>query len=305
MESYKDIWWKSHDGLNLYARDYQHADSARLLSPSVHEGERPPTIVCIHGLTRNSADFAQLCDHLAQGYRVVAVDVRGRGRSDCDPNPMNYHPATYAEDMLALFDKLGLGKVILIGTSMGGLISMLVATQQPQRVGAIVLNDIGPEVHAPGLERIKEYVAEPNTVANWDEAAKALSASHQREYPDFVEEDWALFARNLYREGDDGRPILNYDPNIAVPMQAMGDTPSPDLWAVFDYLKNIPLLVVRGEYSDILTRECVEAMRNQHPRCCAVEVAHRGHAPLLTEPRAVNAIEHFLEAVTQSPSAAT
>ena len=159
MSNYTDVWYQSTDGLKLYARDY----------PCRAGGvAQKATILCMHGLTRNSADFAGLAEHLSERFHVLSVDQRGRGRSEYDSVTSNYTPIIYVQDMFTLLDHLGLGEVILVGTSMGGLMSMLMAAMQPGRVRAIVLNDIGPELDPRGLERIKSYVGKSRPVSNWE-----------------------------------------------------------------------------------------------------------------------------------------
>lgn len=291
---YNDLWYETRDGLQLYARDYAPRRALDKTALQNDDSQRP-TVLCIHGLTRNSADFSELSEQLSEYYRVLSLDLRGRGRSDYDPNPLNYHPGTYADDVAALLAQLDLRSVVLVGTSLGGLVSMLLMTLCPQRIAGIVMNDIGPEINRDGLARIRDYVCEPIAVTNWQEAIAAVRQINQREYPDFSDADWRAFTRNLYRENERGNPVLNYDPNISLLMQQNPpEQNNADLWPVFDAVKSTPLLVVRGALSDILTRECVEKMRAQHPAFESCEVANCGHAPLLIEQTVVNHIERFL-----------
>lgn len=275
MDSYTDCWYHSSDGLRLYARDY-HCRNLENLNPE--------TVLCMHGLTRNSADFASLANHLCERYRVIAVDQRGRGRSDYDPVAANYTPMTYVQDMFTLLDQLKITEVILVGTSMGGLMSMLMAAIQPQRISKMIINDIGPEVDPRGLERIESYVGKSGPVNSWDEAVAQCRSVNSMAFPDFSDEQWLDFTQGVYRE-EDGVPVLAYDPAIA---QAMQDKESgavpPNLWSVFEKSVAIPMLVVRGADSDILSRECVEGMRGRHSGLVVAEIPHRGHAPTLTEP---------------------
>lgn len=282
MQKYNDYWFQSDDGLTLYARDYQHH------SPQA-------TILCIPGLTRNSADFSHLCEHLADQFRVVAVELRGRGRSEYDPNPRNYHPGVYVQDMVALLDSLQLESVVLIGTSLGGLISMFLTAMQSNRITAVVINDIGPEVNQDGLDRIKSYVCNPSPVSNWEEAISKTREVHGREFPNFSDADWALFTNNLFRENSEGQPELNYDPAISVLLeQNQDDVVPPDLWPAFNAMGPVPLLLLRGELSDILARECVAKMQRIKPDMQFTEVANCGHAPLLTESESLQSINTFL-----------
>ncbi|MDO8860263.1 alpha/beta hydrolase [Haliea sp. E1-2-M8] len=282
MTEFADLWYHSTDGLRLYARDY------------AGPGPDAPVALCMHGLTRNSADFAGLAPHLAQRYRVLVADQRGRGRSDYDPAPANYQPGTYVQDMFALLDSQGVEQALLVGTSMGGLMAMLMAAMQPARVSGIILNDIGPVVDPAGLERIKSYVGKSEPVADWQQAAAQVRAINGDAFPDFTDEDWLAFSRALYREMD-GRPVLAYDPAIAQPMAASDDNAvPPDLWPVFESIRALPILVLRGAHSDILASSCVAEMQRRKPDLVSAEIPRRGHAPTLDEPESRRAIDSFL-----------
>lgn len=286
MSQYQDLWFKSHDGLNLYTRDY----------PCTAPNEpSPKTIVCIPGLTRNSADFTQLSERLSSHFRVLAVDLRGRGKSDYDPNPENYHPGVYYQDMVALLDTLKLTQVILLGTSLGGLVSMILSAANPSRILSVILNDIGPVANPAGLDRIKSYIRKHKKVNNWDEAIAITKEIHASGYPTFKEADWRNFTSNIYRENADGQPELSYDPAISKPLdQPPSDQVSSNLWPAFETMRPIPTLVVRGELSDILSMDCVDQMRRIHPQMEYAEVPKCGHAPTLNEPKAQLAIDQFL-----------
>ena len=293
MANYTDVWYHSSDGLRLYARDY---------SCSADGSECPPTVLCMHGLTRNSADFAGLAEHLSKNYRVLAADQRGRGRSQYDSVTGNYTPLTYVQDMFTLLDESRVDEVILVGTSMGGLMSLLMAAMQPGRVRAMVINDIGPEIDPRGLERIKSYVGKAQPVSNWEEAVAQARAIAGIAFPDFSEEQWLDFARGVYRE-DDGVPVMAYDPAIAQPMESEESGAIPaDLWPVFEAVGTMPFLLLRGETSDILARDCVEKMQRLKPDMQFVEVPHRGHAPTLTEPTSLVAIDAFLAQLSDWPA---
>jgi pimeloyl-ACP methyl ester carboxylesterase len=283
VATYRECFYPSGDGLTLYARDYATA------------GAQAPVVLCLHGLSRNSADFESLASRLAGRYRVLVPDQRGRGRSDYDPHSANYQPATYVRDMFTLLEHLGLGEVLVIGTSMGGLMGMMMAALAPARVAALVLNDIGPEVDPTGLARIKSYVGKTAPVGSWAEAVAQARALNAREFPDFDEDQWQRFTRALYRERD-GVPELAYDPAIAAPIAAAESAAvPPDLWPLFEGLSQ-PVLVLRGAHSDILSPACAQDMARRGQRCQLVEVPRRGHAPTLEEAEAVAAIEAFLAA---------
>ncbi len=285
MTDYMDYYYDSPDGLRLYARDYPHAAAKA-------------SILCMHGLTRNSADFEGIAAHLAPDYRLIVVDQRGRGLSGYDSNPANYQPAVYVQDMFRLLDLLGLDKVILMGTSMGGLISMIMGMQQPDRFAGVILNDIGPVVNPAGLERIKGYVGQAAPVTSWEDAMAQAREINGSAFPDYSEEDWLRFTRVLFREDENGVPVLSYDPAISKPiLEVKDDAVPPDLWPVFDALADIPVLVIRGELSDILATDCIAEMRRRKPDLQVAEIPRRGHAPTLDEPACIAAIDGFLSAL--------
>jgi pimeloyl-ACP methyl ester carboxylesterase len=286
MTEYSDYWYRSADGLRLYARDY----------PGPQDSSALP-VLCMHGLSRNSADFAGLAAHLARQRRVIVVDQRGRGRSEWDPQPARYTPQTYVQDMFLLLDELGLERVILIGTSMGGLMSFIMAQVQPQRFPALVINDIGPEIDPAGLARLQTYVGRVKPVRHWDEAVAQTREINGAVFPHYSDAQWLAFTRGLYVERD-GVPELAYDPAIAQAFNVpdSGAVP-PDLWPLFDAIAQIPMLLVRGALSDILAEDCAAQMQARAPALVRVDVPGIGHAPMLVEPIALNAIARFLATV--------
>ncbi|MEP5570109.1 MAG: alpha/beta hydrolase [Halioglobus sp.] len=285
MADYSDYYYDSEDGLRLYARDYACRDASQ---------SQPATVLCMHGLTRNSADFADLALHLSAHYRVVSVDNRGRGRSEYDSNSARYTPTTYVQDMFTLLTKLDVDEVILCGTSMGGLMSFMMAAMQPSRIRAMIINDIGPVVAKEGLERLKGYVGKSSPVSSWQDAIAQAKATNSIAFPDFSDAEWEDFTRGIYRE-ENGVPVLAYDPSIAQPMADQESTAlSPDLWLLFEAITAVPMLLLRGVTSDILAAETVREMREKHPAMQFVEVPNRGHAPTLNEPVSRAAIDAFL-----------
>ena len=280
MSTYSDIYYQSSDGLRLYARDYSHP-------------EPRATVLCMHGLTRNSADFANICAALHDDYRLIAVDQRGRGLSEYDPDPVNYNARVYVRDMLTLLDHLGVNRVAAIGTSMGGVISMVLGATSPQRLRGVVLNDIGPAIDPAGLDRIRAYVGQLPPVSTWDQAAAQVHEMNASMFPDYGEADWLALARNGYRENEDGMPVPAYDPAVSESLRQ--SNVMVDLWPAFDAMSGLPMLVVRGATSDILAPECVAEMRQRRPDLTAVEVPNRGHAPMLDEAEAATAIRTFLD----------
>jgi len=287
--TYADRRWTSPDGLSLYARDYAPADGPARLP-----------VIAIHGLTRNSADFEVIAALIARsGRRVLAVDVRGRGRSDRAPDPMTYTPEVYARDVIALMEQAGIEKAVFLGTSMGGLITMALTAIRPQAVAVAILNDIGPEVAPEGLARIAEYTGRKTEIRNWADAAAYARDINAVAFPLYGDADWDAFARRIFHEDADGKPVLNYDPDISVPIRAAGATVLvPDLWPAFTALAGgRPSLLVRGGTSDLLSAAIAGRMREAAPSMDCVEVPGIGHAPMLDEPEARAAILTFLNDV--------
>ena len=285
MSGYREFRYASEDSLDLYARDYRN-DSARL------------TLLCMHGLTRNSADFGQLAAELARDCRIVAPDQRGRGQSQWDSNPGNYTPARYVADMFTLIERLRLRRIVPIGTSMGGLMAMMMAVRRPELFRGVVLNDIGPEISPAGLARIKRYVGKADPVRTWDEAADEAARTNAVAFPGYGREDWARWARRTYAENDAGELQLLYDPAIALPFSQPGENVAPlDAWALFDGLRGMPLLVFRGALSDILDEDCAARMQRRHPGMKLVTLPGVGHAPMLDEPGALDHLKSFLDAI--------
>jgi pimeloyl-ACP methyl ester carboxylesterase len=279
QKSFSDFAWRSNNDLRLYARDYA-GESSKL------------PVVCIPGMTRNSRDFEDVAPWIAaQGRRVLAVDLRGRGRSDRDKDPTQYAVGVYARDVLALLDAIGAPRAVFIGTSLGGFVTMAIAAQQPSAIGAAVLNDIGPEIPEDARARIAAYIGKPVSIQDWDEAAEYARQTMGVAFPHYNSEQWRTMARRAFVEVDH-RLTLDYDPNI------FGEFPSTDvMWRAFNALAQAgPVLVLRGETSDILTNDTWARMRREAPGSQNVEVAKVGHAPMLDEPDAKNALAAFLAA---------
>jgi pimeloyl-ACP methyl ester carboxylesterase len=278
--------------------EYQSADGRlRLHAEETGPRDGPLTVLCLHGLTRNSRDFDSLIEHLAVQYRVIAADQRGRGRSQPDPTAANYQIPIYAQDMTHLLDRLAIERVVLIGTSMGGIISMILGAAQPARVRGIVLNDIGPEVPAAGIKRLRDSLTTPAQVSTWDDAAQHAKHINGHAFPDYSEADWRAFARRIYVEDSTGRPVPAYDPAILRGLNPPSDpnAATPTLWPLWEQLAAIPMLAIRGGLSDILSAEILENMAARHPNLTTLTLPNRGHAPMLDEPAAVVAIDRFLE----------
>lgn len=278
--------WTSADGLSLYARDYAAASGPARLP-----------VIALHGLTRNSADFEAIAPQIAQsGRRVLALDVRGRGQSDRAPDPMTYQPAVYAQDVLALLRDLGIERAVFLGTSMGGLITMGLAAIRSKVVAAAILNDIGPEVAKDGLARIAAYAGQTVEINNWADAAAYVRNLNEVALPHYTDADWDAFARRTFRIGTEGTPVPDYDPDIMAPIRAAGAKALvPNLWPMFGRLaRGRPVLLVRGETSDLLSPAIAAKMQKRAPKMDFVEIPGIGHAPMLDEPEAKAAIFPFL-----------
>ena len=261
-------------------------------------GPKTP-IFCIPGLTRNSLDFNDLAGKLApEGWPVYALSLRGRGKSDYDQNYRNYRPETYCEDVLEALEQLDIREAIFIGTSLGGIVTMLANEAAPEKVHAAILNDIGPELAPEGIARIAGYVAAnagQSPITSLEQAAARLKEIHYVAFPDAEDAEWLDFAKRTFTKTAEGHWRLDYDPNISRALIENG--PAPDLWPAFKSLKGKPTLVVRGAISDLLSPAIVNEMRKAHGSFDYVEVPRTGHAPMLTEPAAWDAIKKFLDAL--------
>jgi pimeloyl-ACP methyl ester carboxylesterase len=282
-----EYWFDSQEGLRLFSRVYAGPSGAA------------PVAVCLHGLMRNGRDFEDLAPHLAARYRVIVPDVRGRGFSARDPNFNNYQIPVYLNDLLLLFAGLGVGRAIIVGTSMGGLMAMVLAATQPQLVAAIVLNDVGAEVDPQGLERIRGYAGKSAPVRTWEQAVAQVRSIYGPAWPGLSDERWQRIARLSYRENAQGVPEADADPLISEPLR---DTKSaaPNLWPLWGAIAKVPILAIRGAQSDILNAATLARMKQEKPDLEVLEVANRGHAPVLDEPECLAAIDKFLDDLRRS-----
>jgi len=276
----REGFYTAADGLQLFYRDWDGAADALPL-------------LCMHGLTRNSADFIELAAHVAPRHRVIAPDVRGRGRSAYDPDWHNYYPAFYTGDMWRLLDELQIERAVLVGTSMGGIMAMLMAVQQPQRIAGVVLNDIGPSIDPTGLARIAAYAGAARPPRDWAEAEAQLRERFSAALPGLNDAFWQRYTRRSFKAGVDGVPVPDYDLSIAKRFGDDSGDAEQKLWELFALIRQ-PLLVLRGELSDILAAATVTRMAQLHPGMRSVEVRNRGHVPLLDEPEVLAAIDALL-----------
>jgi pimeloyl-ACP methyl ester carboxylesterase len=284
----ESIFFTSNDGLRLHARCYGARESAAI------------PVVCLPGLTRTAADFEVLAERLcAAGRHVIALDYRGRGLSAYDPDPANYNVQVELGDVLTVLEALNVRSTVFVGTSRGGILTMVLATVRPQVIAAAILNDIGPVIELPGLLRIQSYVGRPPAPHDYAEAARILRGLFAAQFPTLGEEDWLASARRAFRQ-DDGRLVPTYDARIADSLKGIGpETVVPDLWQQFDALAQVPVMVIRGAHSDLLSTATVQAMKARHPDMRIVEVADQGHAPLLEDEPTVAAVERFVNLIAR------
>ena len=279
-EHFSDCYLTNRDGLRMHYRDYPGSD------------DRPP-LLCLHGLTRNARDFTELAERFSPRFRVITLDFRGRAQSDYDPVPARYLPPTYTYDVMELLDHLQIPEAVFVGTSLGGLVTMLMAVMAPQRIAGAILNDVGPEVGQGGIDRIKTYVGKDVRFRDWDEAADAIATNYGASFDRYAHDDWVRMAKRNCRE-ENGEIRFDYDMAIALPFNTGGEAPQVDLWPLFAALAQKPLLVIRGAKSELLTAETAARMRAEAPGMKFALIEGVGHAPELNEPEAVAAIEEFL-----------
>lgn len=273
----------SIDGLRLFYEDHDHAPPG--LAP----------VICLPGLTRCHRDFRPLTAWLARERRVICPDMRGRGRSDHDPDWRNYNIVTETGDVLHLMDALGLTRAAFIGASRGGISTMLIAALRPGAVLAAALSDVGPRIEKGGLLRIVASLSHtPERFADWAAAAEAVRRANSRQFPALDDAAWDAFARRLFAD-EGGAPRRDYDQRLVMATETALEGEVPELWAQFEALRDVPTLAIRGALSDILSAETLARMAVEHPGLAAVTLEGRGHCPLLDEPDAVAAIRALLE----------
>lgn len=279
--SYLERRVTTFDNLSLYIRDYGNPLDLRV------------PLFCLGGLTRNSKDFESLAErYSADGRRVICPDYRGRGQSQYDPNWANYDPRTYIRDIQDIFAALNVHRVVVVGTSLGGILGMGMGAAMPTALAAVVMNDVGPVVETEGLDFIIDYIKEDRPHDDWDAAVVTI----KKMLPNLTFQDetiWLKMAENTFRKCDDGKLRFDWDVNIAKPL-LVSDYKIPDMWPLFRALADIPALVLRGEESDILSPECFAEMQKVKPDLVAVEIPRAGHVPTLAEPESRAALDEFL-----------
>jgi len=286
----------TQDGLKLHVRAYGSSATSAL------------PVVCLPGLTRTGADFDTLASALADDAErpryVLALDYRGRGLSDYDSNPDNYSLPVELADVLSVLTALEIGKAIFVGTSRGGLLTMLLGPARPAALAGVVLNDIGPVLEPQGLARIKSYVGRLPQLNSFEEAAESLRELFSPQFPALSANDWMKLAQSMFRD-QDGRIIPDYDPKLAHALRDVDiERPLPALWEQFDALADVPLLIIRGANSDLLSAATVEAMRARRRQCEVLVVPDQGHAPLLTDDETIARIGAFVRSCEESEGAA-
>ena len=285
MTEYADRTWSSKDGLKLHFRDYPGRD------------DRPP-VLCLPGLTRNARDFSGVASRIAGEWRVLCPDLRGRGDSDYAKDAASYNPLQYVEDITLLLGEQGITRFVAIGTSLGGLMTMVLAMMDAGRIAGAAINDIGPVLERAGLDRIREYVGQGRSFPTWMHAARALEEVHGPVFPDNQTADWLNMAKRVMTMSSTGRIVFDYDMKIAEPLvEADPDAPQPDLWPGVDALAGRPVLLVRGGLSLLLSQATFEEMARRLPGADVVTVPRVGHAPTRDEPEAVAGIARLLERV--------
>jgi len=281
-----DIFVTSADGLKLH-----------LLDAGPREARGTP-VVCLPGLARTNEDFRELIGALAFDTagprRVIALSSRGRGRSDRDPNPENYSVPVELNDVLTALAATGIGRAIFVGTSRGGILTMALSAAKPQAIAGAVLNDIGPVIELCGLMRIQSYVGKLPKPKDWDDAVRILKTVMEAEFPAFSARDWDRYVRLTWQESEHGITART-DPAISHNLRELDPAkPAPPIWQLFDGLKHVPLLVFRGEHSDLLSRETVAEMKARHPQMQAIEVPGVGHPPVLWDERTIGPVREFV-----------
>lgn len=283
-QSYSDEFCTSPDGLRLHYREY--AGSA----------DRP-AIVCLPGLTRNCRDFEPVAKAFAGQWRVICPDLRGRGESEYARDVSTYNPKAYLDDVESLFEQARLDRMVLIGTSLGGLLTMLMAPTQGDRIAGAVLNDVGPRLERQGLERVRETISRAATFPTWMHAARALQATYGPAFPDYSVSDWLVQAKRRMDVSGNGRISFAYDMKIAHAFQDAPAAADVELWTYFEALAARPVLTVRGGVSDLLSEATLNEMKERMPSMDALTIARTGHAPSLAEPESIAAIASLLDKV--------
>ncbi len=284
-----DGWFWSHDNLRLHYREW----------PAAAENRARPALLCLPGLTRTAADFEALASHFAGSWRIIAPDLRGRGESAWPRDSLTYVPLTYLLDLGRLIEAAQIHRFIVIGSSVGGQLAMQLTTGHRAAMAGAVLNDIGPVLEADGLARLRANVGRSANWLTWVHAARDLQARNSNIYPRWTLTDWLAHAHRLCRLSSTGRIVFDYDPRIAEPLRLPGADAGVNLWAAFKSLTGLPVLSLRGALSDVFAADTQAQMAARLPDFVVATVPGVGHAPTLTEPAAIAAINQLLEHVLE------
>ena len=297
MTDAADRYATSSDGLRLHYRDVGRGEAGAL------------PVVCLPGLTRTAVDFEVLAAHLSGGgsggprRRVLSLDYRGRGASDHDPDASHYSVPIEAGDVLAVLADAGVTEAVFVGTSRGGLIAMVLSTVRPEMIRGAVLNDIGPVLEPAGLDRIRGYVGRMPAPKDWSDAVRTMKGYAGEQFPGLSDDDWLYFARTTYAERD-GALVGRYDPALVAALRALDPAkPIPPMWTQFAGLSGVPVLVIRGETTDLLSEETAAEMARRHPDCALLTVPGQGHAPLLHDAATLARIADFAALCDTAPPA--
>ncbi|MEW4467191.1 alpha/beta hydrolase [Parasphingorhabdus sp. JC815] len=281
--NYKDRYWTSDDGLQLHYRDYPG-------------DEQKTPIICIPGLTRNIRDFVHLGDWLDGKRRIIMVDLRGRGESEYAKDSTSYNVKTYVGDIISLMDENKIAKAVFFGTSLGGIVTMVIASRHPARIAGAMINDIGPDVDQRGLDRIAEYLGQGRSFDTWAHAARDMAVINKDIFPDFKLKDWIAHAKKLYGMNSSGRIKLDYDMKISDPFESKGGD-NAALWRALDSLQDVPTLILRGALSDLFSLATAQKMLGRLNKAELVTIPRVGHAPTLEEPASLDAIAALLQRI--------
>lgn len=275
------------------------ADGLKLAYDDRGEG---PVLLCLPGLTRNMDDFEPVVDHFAHRARVIRMDFRGRGASGYDPDFSHYNVVQESQDVIGLLDHLGLDRAAILGTSRGGLVAMTLAATARHRLAGVCFNDIGPVIDPAGLSYIMGYLGLPPTDPDFDTALRDIPKRMGARFPNVPTDIWATYIRRIWNVAEDGTLSLRYDPKLRdatlAQMAAAEGQPAPDLWPLFAALDGLPLALIRGANSDLLSPQTAAKMQALRPDMIFADVADRGHVPFLDEPESLSVITQFLDRLT-------
>ena len=278
---FRERRYAAQDGLSLYFRDYGDPACAEL------------PLLCLAGLTRNSKDFHHFASRLWP-RRVLCLDYRGRGQSAHDPDYRHYEPRTYISDILQLLALTNTHRLVVIGSSLGGILAMILGTVQPSSLAGVIVNDIGPEIPTASKRRIAGYVGNIGPFPDWDSAVTALKTNYGAAYPGLDDQSWRTMAEATFKPGSDQRLHVDYDPQIAKTIDSAASEGGPRLWNFFKSLKQVPTLAIRGGLSDVLSADTFRAMAAAKSDLIQIEVQNRGHTPQLDEPECIEGLDRFL-----------